>query len=93
MTKVTSVKVWAKNWGGKGGFGKEYRIYIDLSDGRRGGLFLTGNPYQEPGDIDGRITKADVAEARSLCGGKWKTMYQDDCKLAYRLREIRQAQA
>ena len=89
MVKVEKVKFWTKNWNGKGGYGKEIRVYIDMSDGRRGGLFVTGNPYQEPGDIDGRITEEDIAEAKALCGGSWKTMYQDRIDTAYKLREIR----
>lgn len=81
---IEKIKVWKKNWNGKDGYKIETRIYIDLDNGKRGGFFLTGNPYQNAGDIDGQITQADIDEALELCGGEWHTMYREECEAAYK---------
>jgi len=86
--KVESIKVWTKNWNGRSGFDVETRIYIDMVDGRRGGYYLTGNPYQSAGDIDGQLTVDDVDAAKELVGSSWKTMYSEDVATAYKLKEL-----
>jgi hypothetical protein len=92
-TKVERIKVWTKNWNGRDGYDTETRVYIDMSDGRRGGLFVTGNPYQDAGDIDGQLTAEDIAEAEAVCGGEWRTMYEEDVNREYQLQEIRESEA
>ena len=70
------IKVWSKTWTNSEFFNKEWRIYVDMQDGRRGCLYLTGNPYQAKGSLDGRIKpdEWELVRKLSIWDGAWHTL-------------------
>ena len=69
---IKSVKVW------RDPTKKECRIYVTASDGRQGCKYMTETHWHKRGEIDGRLTEAEWAEAKSIAvvDGKWTTVYE-----------------
>jgi len=73
---IKNVKVWNNRTK------TESRIYVHTDDNREGCLYLTGNGWHKPGEIEGNLTKAEWNEARELSirDGRWNTVYNDQPK-------------
>ena len=65
MATVKNVKVWIKNG--------EKRVYVDMSDGRTGCKYITGNKWQTAGTKDGSMIQAEWKAAWDMANfnGKW----------------------
>lgn len=72
----SQIKVWSKKWNNSVFFDEEYRIYVDMSDGRSGCLYITGNPHHPKGEIAGKLSAAEweIAKKLSIWDGKWHTL-------------------
>ncbi len=64
---VKAVKVW------RNPTKTETRIYVQMSDGREGCRYITGNPWHPRGEIEGDLTAGEWKAARraAFWDGAW----------------------
>jgi hypothetical protein len=73
MAEIKDVRVW------KNPTKTECRIYVHTADGREGCKYITGNPWNPKGSIDGDLTSEEWKAARKVAvwDGAWHTVSEN----------------